>query len=468
MIDFRYALEKGSRKNICSECGKKIFVRYQDDETREYLPEEYGRCDREIKCGYHHNPYTDQQYQITARENSTTWQPRLNRKNKSKPASKLFPIPLDVLSSTLGGYDQNKFVQNLLTNVPFPFDSMDIERVIAQYYLGTEQSGYLAGAVTFPFIDMQGRVMAIQVKKFDHSNHSARTSFLHKIIENELYNKGEPLPEWLKNYNTNDKKVTCLFGAHLLSRYPNNPVALVEAPKSAVYASLYYGPPQRLNDLLWLAVYNLSSLTLDKCHVLKGRKVILFPDLSLDGKAYRLWEQRVSEFKRSIPGVKFVISDLLEKNAADADRERGLDLADYLIRMDWRAFRPKISAPERKVVLPANVAVEEVVEQVEIIEPPTETQPDVQLPEHHLCSFLDQRKQEWVVWPVEELVAFFDEVVLPESAIQLDTATQIVDVQKYIASNLHMVQANNGNPAFKPYLDRLYKLKSIIHNDHPN
>ncbi len=81
-------------------------------------------------------------------------------------------------------------------------------------------------------------------------------------------------------------------------------------------------------------------ITLEKCEVLKGRKVILFPDLSKDGKAYSMWEQKAREFQDIIPGSKFVVSDLLEKNASAEDREKGLDIADYLIRFDWRIFRP--------------------------------------------------------------------------------------------------------------------------------
>ena len=65
-------------------------------------------------------------------------------------------------------------------------------------------------------------------------------------------------------------------------------MAVVKALKTAIYANLYFGFPEQIRDLLWSAVYNLRSLTFDKCKALKGRNVLLFPDLSKNGKAFEL------------------------------------------------------------------------------------------------------------------------------------------------------------------------------------
>ena len=58
MNEYRYILEKGSRKHFCPSCKKKRFVRYIDTYTGEYLPEEYGRCDKG-DGHYFLNPYSD-------------------------------------------------------------------------------------------------------------------------------------------------------------------------------------------------------------------------------------------------------------------------------------------------------------------------------------------------------------------------------------------------------------------------
>ena len=59
-------------------------------------------------------------------------------------------IPFEILKATRRGYEQNIFIQNLLHNVPFPFDVKEIEQVISLYQLGTVCKGYRNGAITFP------------------------------------------------------------------------------------------------------------------------------------------------------------------------------------------------------------------------------------------------------------------------------------------------------------------------------
>jgi len=206
-------------------------------------------------------------------------------------------------------------------------------------HLGTVENGYRAGAVTFPFIDVNNNIRTIQAKQFDKSNHTTSTDFIHSILEKQYKRKSQPLPNWLKGYLKNDTKVSCLFGEHLLQQYPYNPVALVEAPKTAIYGALYFGFPQLAKNLLWLAVYNLSSLNFSKCKVLEGRAVYLFPDLSKDSRAFELWNKRARQIQNKLQGTYFKVSDLLEQLASAKDKVNGYDLADYLIKLDWRHFR---------------------------------------------------------------------------------------------------------------------------------
>ena len=121
---------------------------------------------------------------------------------------------------------------------------------------------------------------------------------------------------------------------------------MVEAPKTAVYCSLHFGFPTQPENLLWMAVYNLSSLNFDKCKELQGKDVYLFPDLSKDGKAFELWSNKAKELCNLIPGTRFEVSDLLETLAPNELKEKGADIADVLIKQDWRNFKLKQPLPK--------------------------------------------------------------------------------------------------------------------------
>ena len=66
--------------------------------------------------------------------------------------------------------------------------------------------------------------------------------------------------------------------------------------------------------------------------MLKGRTVILFPDLN----AFDKWSNKAKELSQL---AIFTVSDLLERKATEAEREQGLDLADYLTRFNLEQFR---------------------------------------------------------------------------------------------------------------------------------
>lgn len=346
--EHRYSLEKGSKKHICPDCGKKRFVRFVDVETGEYLPEQYGRCDKG-DGHYFANPYSDgyaKAIQKPERGNRSelpnNWKPM--RKNVTlQPIPKPVFFDFETFKQTLQPerYDKNTFIQNLFDRVQFPFEVDEVTKVIQLYRLGTVANGYRAGANTFPFIDVNGNVRAVQVKQFDEQNHTTGTDFLHSIIEKHHTRNNKPLPEWLDAYSKQDKRISCLFGEHLLSKYQSNPVALVEAPKTAVYGTLYFGLPETPESFIWLAVYNKSSFSFDKLKVLQGRFVCVFPDLSKDGRTFKEWETKAKEYESRLPGTRFMFSDLLEQLATEQDKSEGKDVADYLIKLDWQLFRKR-------------------------------------------------------------------------------------------------------------------------------
>ncbi len=126
----------------------------------------------------------------------------------------------------------------------------------------------------------------------------------------------------LKLQNFNLKQ--CFFGEHLLHE-KHKPVAIVESEKTAIIASIY------LPNFIWLAVGSLTNLNKEKCNILKGRSVILFPDLN----GFEKWSVKAKEFSHI---ANFIVSDLLERKANNEEKEQGLDLADYLTRYEYKEF----------------------------------------------------------------------------------------------------------------------------------
>jgi hypothetical protein len=469
----RYSLEKGSKKHHCPECGKKRFVRYIDTQTGNYLPEQYGRCDRESKCNYHLNPYTDgyakmiweQEQKVTGVTKVTVLKQKYFR-TQSKPQPQPEPVffDFDTFKQTLQPerYEKNTFIQNLFYRVQFPFEVDEVTKVIQLYRLGTVANGYRAGANTFPFIDIKGNVRAVQVKQFDEQNHTTGTDFLHSIIEKHHTRNNKPLPEWLEAYTKQDKRISCLFGEHLLSKYHSNPVALVEAPKTAVYGTLYFGLPETPESLIWLAVYNKSSFSFDKLKVLQGRFVYVFPDLSKDGNTFKEWETKAKEYESRLPGTRFIFSDLLEQLAPERDKSEGNDLADYLIKQDWRLFR-KRNIQEQPQPEPEKVTkVTKVTHQQNIIFSHVEPLPKVEVFKTERIEHpIKEKPQNWSN-DIAELENYFASIELPTQPVKLNRCSTITDCSLFIESHFATVKANNGKRTFLPYLNRLQELKQVL------
>lgn len=111
----------------------------------------------------------------------------------------------------------------------------------------------------------------------------------------------------------------CLFEEHLLKKYPDKIVGLVEAEKTAVICSIL------VPECLWVAVGGKTQLG-DKVDILEGRQVIAFPDT--DG--YDKWKQKCDERLY----LSIVVSDYLQENATDEELNNGADIADLLLRRE--------------------------------------------------------------------------------------------------------------------------------------
>jgi hypothetical protein len=339
MSEYRYQFKpykSPSDKETCPAClHKRKWTRYIDTTTGELLPPQYGKCDRPT-CGHALNPekdgYAKAIREAERGERPTDWKPKsiVRQPTPPPPPPKPVFIPNEVKDASLKAYHQNNFVKYLQTL----FDASDVQEVTERYQIGT--SSRWEGSTVFWYIDLNANVRAGQVKCFDDTGHTikdrladgetkSRTTWVHSILQRK-----QPAPVWLTDYLNQENKVGCLFGEHLLKSEPAKVVCLVEAPKSAIIASLYFP------NFVWLAVGALAYLTADRCKALtdgtpRGRKVILWPDLN----GYDLWKERANKLSAD----RWKVSGFLEQVAINEERSKGLDLADYLPRYHYKDFR---------------------------------------------------------------------------------------------------------------------------------
>ena len=105
-------------------------------------------------------------------------------------------------------------------------------------------------------------------------------------------------------------------------------IVIVESEKTALLGMLYFK-----SKYLFLATGGLMNLTKEKLKPLENREVILIPDLSpIDAKnsAFDYWKTKSEKFSKEI-NCSISISNLLEENATEQERNLQLDLGDFII-----------------------------------------------------------------------------------------------------------------------------------------
>ena len=189
-------------------------------------------------------------------------------------------------------------------------ESPTIERLMQDYYLGATKDK----SVIFWQIDSRNNIRTGKVMQYDAgSGHRIKNGngidWIHSIMK-----KKGLLPD-------NFQMVQCLFGEHLLTRYPDRAVAVTESEKSALIGSAVFP------SMIWLAVGGISNFTADRLKPLAGRKIIAFPDTDTNGETFSKWKTIAD----SIPFAEITVSNLLEEHATPQQKENKIDIADWLI-----------------------------------------------------------------------------------------------------------------------------------------
>lgn len=312
MTEFKYSLDKSSKKFICPSCGKRRFVRYINQITTEYLEETYGRCDRETSCGYHNNPKQNECIAIVNIE-------KIN-------IAPDFIDPL-LVKLSLKKYCNNNFAKFLYKH----FANGEVENCITRFNIGT--SKHWEGSTVFWQINQTQKVHTGKIILFDENTGKRvkipfpHINWVHKKINKDKYN--------LKQ---------CLFGLHQLKssiamplQYHCNTIAIVESEKTAIIMSLF------IPEYLWMATGSKQNLKLQLLEPIKNENIVVYPDKG----EFNDWNTKVTELQKL--GFKIKCSSIVE----NSEFETGTDLADIYFAMKNNASKNKVeivlSETEKKI-----------------------------------------------------------------------------------------------------------------------
>lgn len=312
MIDnkYRYQLEDprltGRRKQkfTCPRCGRKhCFVRYVDTQDQcRYLDPSVGRCDHEQSCQYHYRPaefFHDNPWMETNWRHATITPP------KPKPAPPLVPLDKDL--PAIYHSPRSTFWQWLTTSVAprLAITRQSLLQVYEDYCIGAT----IQGDVVFWQIDHEQRVRTGHIMQYAPDGHRrGRNNWIHSYLKQQ-----GKLPEGFCLRQ-------CLYGMHLLSRYPGRRVCIVESEKTAVIMAAAY--PQHL----WMATGGSSGLSAEKLRPLQGRRITVFPDSGILTKWTAVMKQTT--------GIQYTVDTQMEAYPPNTD------LADLLLTQAAASPKP--------------------------------------------------------------------------------------------------------------------------------
>ena len=316
---FKYKLDLSSNKFLCPSCGKKRFVRYIDTTNNQFLEGDFGRCDREVDCGYFRKPKDKLKIR--------TYLQKFKQSNKIYLDTDTY---MNFHVNKYGVFSQSDFGRYLFNTAYNYFESTNKKTQYIFHELGLTYNKYRLGIfgdyTLFPMIDSKKRLHYVQAKVFDfkgHSIHKHTTSFA-KMINVE--------PD---GYADQDYKIGSLFGEHLLNKTKQSKrdfiIVVVEAPKTALLLDLIFNLlSKNFHDqhfqqpYIFLSTMSLGLFNERLLQPLRGLKVLAIPDFDDGSIAFAKWLN--IELKLNQKGFNIRIKSLEGKKV----KNHNWDIADFL------------------------------------------------------------------------------------------------------------------------------------------
>lgn len=332
--EYRYTLEpygSGRQYEICPLCAQTRYVRYVDTETGEYLPMEYGRCERMNNCGYHKSPkeliFNNLNKNVMNKNNENLVKEEISVITDEQIAKCSFLEPIE---------EENLPEVALLWYLINLYGKKAVLRVAKMYRLNLCRMYVKNGkfGIGYLQIDKDGKtIRQLKIMAYNPQtgsrlkNQDEFLMYSFKERKYETVNAMNALASWyigkllMKKHTFKNQQ--CFFGCHLLLMFPDKTVMIVESEKSAVVGAL------ENDNYIWVATggqYGCGWTKPEVFECLRGHKVILAPDLA----ATEDWKIRAQ--KLTAAGIDVSVFEDLEKHATAEDKESGLDIADFILR----------------------------------------------------------------------------------------------------------------------------------------
>lgn len=307
-MQYKFSLDSSSKKYSCPQCKQKTFVVYLDNESRNAVdPYQYGRCDRESKCGYHQSPLMD---------------PELAAKAKAE----FVPKPDPEVRQIFPDEDLIRRITNKTKTCISPLHRFLNTKTISNDHLLKWGVFSEDDKTIFIFRNLAQRIVNFKWFKYQDDGHRDKNFKSYSLSNPKTppppLDKG--LPEFL------DKYKLCLFGEHLLDAEKSRIVVVVESEKTAAIASFFY--PQ----FDWVSCASNNGLTEDKIRVLHNRTVYWLCDADEAGRKNKSIE-RATDYL-----AEFFVVDLFP------DRNDGYDIADAIVDGIRPEIKPTYKPADKK------------------------------------------------------------------------------------------------------------------------
>lgn len=191
------------------------------------------------------------------------------------------PLPMLVLPNEYINPGRMRIGDNLVNwMVTIPWDGAQrarIVEVLKEYHIGHSRLGF----TLFWQIDEDGKVRTGKMMKYKTDGHRDKETahnfdWVHAVLNRQ------------RIIDTSKVDVKpCLFGLHLLDKYKDADVLIVESEKTAVLMAIAYGNHAKQ---VWMACGGLQNISKDKLAPImkEGRRIVLYPDR--DG--VEAWEKK--------------------------------------------------------------------------------------------------------------------------------------------------------------------------------